>query len=586
MGYTVGHFDGPVSAPDVSLYIRVKRVKARPPVAGVLTCIQILSPGHVPVLPYYRPANNTRNEVVASIHRFGRHMPPMSALIRDHFSMYVKAFLVEFITPLKDGDVKHVKQWIDECNQSGHRKDYFRRLRADLQCATLGEVCAVQSFIKSEGYVPSDGKFTKHARAINSYSDISKVILGPIISACDKALFRSKFLSKFFVKYEDPRKWVSRVRNTFGDLPVYSSDFSSFESHHRGALADAVYLWLMHSVRNLTGVRLMRDIIARMVRGRNYIKFTGIDVEVDQTLMSGALWTSSSNGFLNLLLNSYMAARTRVGLSISDMITYVRSEFRGLFEGDDGLVEDVGISPDLPGLLGLNLEITPHSHCSTAGFCSLYFSIESDQIIREPFEFMRKFCSMPAKYHSLSHPKKMSLMRVKTKSHLDTLSACPVIGEFLANVDKFTAPYDMSYGISQLDSYEYEKFRWCANRLKRGGDAVEVSSRVAMERQFGIRVELQLCLEAQIRATRGSPTFVLDVRPCLDDLYYVQNFYSNTLEWVAPPLRFPKPVIERVMERGELGRHRMRPSSDRRLLSFPRMTAAELGVVDNSGHST
>lgn len=537
MGYTTGHFQGKLAAPSPNLYIRVKAKSDRPPNAGVLTRIQIFTPGMVPTLPLYRPANNVRNEIAATIHRYGRDMPVGDDGELRHLLEYVKQFLIEFVIPLKDTDVKSVKVWIDECNQTGHRKDYFRRIRSELENESMKNLCAVESFIKSEGYIPGkegdEVYFSKFPRAINSYSDLSKVVLGPIISACDKALFKSPWLSKFFVKYSDPRTWVSRVKAMFGDLPVYSSDFKSFESHHRGALARVTYMWLMHSIRHLTGVRPMRDMIARMVLGRNYIRFGGIDVELNQTLMSGALWTSSANGFLNLVLNSYMSAKTVVGDDVGDMLRYVKTSFRGLFEGDDGIVEDVKIPRDLVTRLGLNLEVTPHPHCSVAGFCSMYFSMESDQLIREPFEFMRKFCSMSARYSHLKDSKKMSLMRVKTKSHLDTLAHCPIIGEFLANVDKFTAPYDLAFGESCLDSHEMEKYRWAKQRFTREKCNVNIESRMAMERQFGIRVDVQLCLEAQIRVTRGQSFFCIEHdNTCPDDLYYVENFYANDSAWL------------------------------------------------------
>ena len=63
-------------------------------------------------------------------------------------------------------------------------------------------------------------------------------------------------------------------------------------------------------VRCLPGAKVLKDLVCYLMGARNECSFKHVHASVDERLMSGALWTSSANGMLNLLLSSYISART------------------------------------------------------------------------------------------------------------------------------------------------------------------------------------------------------------------------------------------------------------------------------------
>jgi hypothetical protein len=322
---------------------------------------------------------------------------------------------------------------------------------------------------------------------------------------------------------------------------------------------------MMHSTRDLTGKQALRELIARTTTGRNYIKFGDLSVEIDQTLMSGALWTSSSNGLLNFVINSYMCALTRVGPRVSDMLDYVQHDFRALFEGDDGIVEDHQVPAALITEMGLALKLEPHPDCSTAGFCSLYFDTDENVLVRNPIDYLRKFPSICAKYDSMSDRKRMSLYKCKALSGLDTLYACPVIGLYLSSVEHATRSYSCDAVRHTLEQHDRDVL---ARALSRRTTYVNpsIKSRLLVERLFGVSVETQLCLEQQIRDQFGRSTIVLDLSTFLthDDRWYSERFYTaDKTTWETPPLRYPNALIEGIKTAGRHGRPKPRPAYDR-----------------------
>jgi hypothetical protein len=185
------------------------------------------------------------------------------------FTEYYREFIALAFQPLRDDEVPGFKQWLDHTSYSGARKNALIKLREEILCHD-GKHFAVKSFIKDEFYSEP-----KNPRAINSYTDESKTLLGALFHAIDK----KTFATRFFVKGSNPKTWPQRLEELFGNMPVLTTDFSSFEAHHWGALARVPYYWALHMIRDLTRVCFLRDMVAVMMLGVNEVAFNRIRVK-------------------------------------------------------------------------------------------------------------------------------------------------------------------------------------------------------------------------------------------------------------------------------------------------------------------
>lgn len=387
-------------------------------VAGVYCGLHVVQPGiQRPLLVPFAPhRNHPASEITATVHRYACKMPRYDGDEMNEFTRFYRQFIPMAFTPLCDDEVPGFSKWLSETSYPGSRKKSLQELRASI--TDFRETyLRVMSFIKDEFYASP-----KNARAINSYSDESKTLLGALLHAMDK----KTFATKWFVKGTNPRDWPSKLEDIFSGDPVVTTDFSSFEAHHHDGLARVAYFWAMHMSRGLTKVKALRDMIALMMLGVNEITFRHTRVEVKQRLMSGAMWTSSANGVLNLCLMAYMSAKSQ-NIPPHDRARWAVEEFRCLVEGDDGLTAEYHIRPELPQRLGLRLKPVSSHDYSTAGFCSIYCARQSRVVIKDPIEALRKMFVLSSRYKDFSEKKKRALLRVKAMSYMSIFPSCPII---------------------------------------------------------------------------------------------------------------------------------------------------------------
>lgn len=185
------------------------------------------------------------NAIVATTHRFARDMPtPIGSSAADYLA-FVDSFLSRFES-CAPGTIPTTMEWLDRTNYGGPRKSELLGLaRSTTHVESRHLRC--NSFIKLETY-PSASKLP---RGINSYSDESKALLGPLFHAVDKKFFSHRF----FVKGSNPRAWPQRLKELYGDSKVISTDFTSFESHHQHHFAQAVHKWFRHMTNSWTLTR-------------------------------------------------------------------------------------------------------------------------------------------------------------------------------------------------------------------------------------------------------------------------------------------------------------------------------------------
>lgn len=353
--------------------------------------------------PFFPSLRSVQNEYYASIHRFGCKMPEIDVRCG------VKEYAIEFIRNVMSPPttMKSFDEWITESDYPGSRKRYFCELRSKIDFLKRRHL-VVESFIKAEGY-----EEPKNPRGILSYTDETKVVLGPICQAVDKAMFSLDY----FVKGRDPKTWPGLLLDRLGENCVICTDFSSFEAHHRGLYADVVKFWFRHMTSKIVGSRHLLRLILAMVGTRNKIVFPCSKVEIDERLMSGALWTSSSNGLLNLMIMSFLVLRTKFPDCPARDLWRMREHFRGFVEGDDGICVAEAIPERLIESLGVRLKFEYHKDFSTAGFCSIYCDRSSLECVRDPKKILRSFFYIPIHLQKSRPGTVLSYLRAKALSY-------------------------------------------------------------------------------------------------------------------------------------------------------------------------
>lgn len=512
-GYRIGEVPLKIKRPDASLGFYLKassliRRKRRGPMLHTAN-FQIQDrqtglPSFVPLIP---DNDDPHNEVAAVISRFGTIMPDIDIVEQRKFEQYYKFFIqynwTELVEPSEIPTL--VKFLRDLANYPSTRSENLLKLRESLHITQNRggrATCSSKGFIKHETY----SEF-KAPRAINSYTDESKTILAPLCHAIDKKTFKSKF----FVKGTNPKTWPERLEGLFAGLPVVGTDFTAFESHHSGVYSRAIKFWMLHMIRKVPNNRPLKELISLMTSMRNRCALKHLKVEVDERLMSGALWTSSANGVLNLLLNSYLAADAAGLTDPQLMAQWAVTKFRGIFEGDDGLSVDYGQKDTTIARMGLILKLERQQDYSKAGFCGIVCERGKPDVLKDPIDVMTKFFWLPPKYHTWKETKKMGLMRAKALSYKHIFGNSPIIGELcdwiLRETKDKRAIWDgVRDGYHSALSKEEARTAWKAEIN------VSVEARCLIESRFNVPHQFQLMYEDNFRRAVG-PVCLQDSDP-------------------------------------------------------------------------
>lgn len=457
--------------------------------------------------PAYAPPtpdkDYAQNEIAASRSRFCTEMPAGNPLRRAHFVLFAKTFIrLHWTETLRSDDVPTLSKFLKElANYPGGRKSALLALRTQIwRTENKGKRATTSSkgFIKDEFY-----KEYKAPRAINSYTDESKTILAPLCHAIDKKTFKSRF----FVKGSNPREWPRKLEEVFGGSPVVGTDFTSFESHHFGEFSEVITFWILHMCRTIPHCKPLKDLVCVMMNMRNKCSFKHTTVEVDQRLMSGALWTSSANGMLNLMINAYLAADATGRRDAVDMASWANSHLRAVFEGDDGLAVDLGQSTQTIDELGLRLKFEKQANYAEAGFCGIVCQRGRDGVLKDPTDVLSKFFWMPSRYHTWSEKRQKCLMRAKALSYKYTFGNTPIVGAMCDWVLRQTANHVANYQAVQ-DGYHTIADQKAFDNAWRERTVVSIESRVLVETRFGIPHQAQRILEQIFEQSRQDLCYI------------------------------------------------------------------------------
>lgn len=551
-GYNIGNYYLKIREGHPSLSVRRRKTDGGTDVTIVarFSPLRVINPlTRRPELGVFIPnLNHWRSEAAASLHRFACEMPVRDRCESILFLKYAKEFILRAWRDkdtVRDHDIPNFRVFLEKySNYPGPRKRALQELRDGLFTAKThgrNDIAASKGFMKFEIYDEP-----KAPRAINSYSDTSKVLLAGICHAVDK----KTFATKWFVKGSNPKTWPLRLEELFGGEPVVGTDFTSFEAHHSGIFAQAIRFWWLHMVRNVTGAKHVKDLVSYMMGARNECSFRHTHVSVDERLMSGALWTSSANGMLNLLLSSYISSRSKNKTTdVNVLVEWSLNDFRGLVEGDDGLCLDVGQDPTIADRLGLKLKWERAQDYSSAGFCGIVCTRGSTGVLKNPISVLRKFFVLEKNTAQFRETKQMALVRAKALSYKYTFGKCPVIGAMCDWVLRMTKSFQVDIKAVR-DVYErellIEAIQNCAWKEK---TEVDMDSRILVHTRFGLPVETQLAYENAFSQCNGK-VLELDLGMCttITDQYHERIFHYSDLNNIpiAPILDAARIDLDRV----------------------------------------
>lgn len=483
--------------------------------------------------------HSTLNQIAAAHHRFGGYLSPPKIENEKHFFEYAKEIIETRMPTLQAHDVVDFDHWVSK--YPAKRREYLKRLRESISQSVLEEVCVSKSFIKDEMYKtePMEKAKAKMPRAIMSPTDDVKIFLGPIQEAIDKVFFKE--FREWFVKGTDPKTWIEQLEKTFGGDPVCATDFSSFECHHRGIFSRIIHHWMMHALRGLPITRSHKRFLQRLVLGINHCDFSRIWVKIDMTLMSGVAWTSSGNGFLNYLICSYITLESKYqGLTGRELAQKV-NEFKGKFEGDDGIFQDTGIRPELIKNLGVSLKLEHHPSYDKASFCSMVFATTEKKLC---YEWKKAIVNLalPRKYAQASDKTHLALLRAKALSLKYMYGSSPVVGALCDKLLERTRSYDVRGILAELDPYHRDKLQWALDsKAHQTVDVVGESSRIVYEDAYGLTAEQQRKMEAEIKEC-NSNNISIDLLTYMNDTdLELLNYVTNSNDPVLIP---PNPLPE------------------------------------------
>lgn len=502
-GYPTGHYPIKSNDPDPGLecYLRdrgimeLERRTMLDQVAFVSPRACISEPsGLILTIPYY-PATGPMDEMAAVIHRVGRKMPTGDRDVRRDFVIFSKALIERKFEPLRSDEVLSFEEWALVSSYSKKDLDHLREIkRRNLPVKLSG--FDLNTFIKFEPYIEDP----KNPRLINAYSFDLTAHLGPLIHSVDKKTFKSGD----FVKGTNPRDWPDMLHDLLGDGPVIGTDFSSFEAHHQEEFAEVTHHWMMHMIRDCGIPPVVKRAISKMMKGEKHMRTRYMEFFLQERLMSGALWTSSANGVLNLCIMHYLLGRTKYpDMDPVELASRSQEYFVGKVEGDDGICKDLGLDDSLIAKLGIDLKMDRYEHFTDASFCGIVCPRGTKDIITNPRKVLLDFFVLPIKYLSFSEVKQRTFLRGKALSYYFNYKNCPIVGPLMWHVLHCTRGLNLGSVSTELDYYKRNLVAQCLReRFYQNPPEVRMETRLLVESKFDFPVAWQLSFEAAVRSSR------------------------------------------------------------------------------------
>lgn len=465
-------------------YAYIKDISNIPQIEAIsLGPINISQVPFIPSLNSYQLLQGMKKRVIHA-QKPGFRKYPLSGkfarFVRDH---------IQRIEPLPHIEMssQYLESWLTHYDRPEGRKNQIRNA---YQLAIDRGVLSSKNFRckcfgKREFYTDY-----KYARIINPRDDCLVALLGPYMHDIEQTLFYNSHLSKYFTKGLNHQQMVDKLFELGeGHECFVETDYSSFEGSYSPQYQKVVeYAFFKHMLQNNPEIMKIVDKCYSKpykFKGKwrepfnnfSYNPFFGINYAGSR--MSGDLWTSSMNGFSNLMNMLWVC-------ELSGVVA------EGVVEGDDGLfaLSSPSLRVDEFDKMGFTIKLDYQVNIYDCAFCKKIINPRTRTLHGSP-EFINKFGWCHAKKYFYSSRKiKRELLKSKALSLGHTFNGCPMLGP-------------MAYSVaSALSSSKYRITDWYTEHIVKiplpPYKEPSMDDRLFYEYRFGVSVETQLSFERRI----------------------------------------------------------------------------------------
>lgn len=455
-----------------------------------IEAIQI-GPVNNSVIPFI-PNHNPHQMLQGFYKRVAHEQKTPDHKLLEEFYSFVGEQIIKLtpLPPLQYGP-QLLEEWLAEYGHNEGRKNQIRNAfarREPFQLLKKDYRCKM--FVKREFY----GDY-KYARMINPRSDEFIAQVGPYIHKIDEYLFHESPFRQWFIKGLNPTEQIEAMAKKFEGGSIFiETDYSSFEGSFTVDYQRHVEWSLMkHMLQNNPEILKVIKPCYKINGPNNHVFNPFIGAKFSGSRMSGDLWTSSMNGFSNLM-NMLFLAKIH-GTSVT-----------GFVEGDDGLfsVSNHAITPSDYDALGFSIKLDYQTDISDCAFCQKIFHPETHTLIAPPQVINKSGWTASKAYFNAPAYVKEELYQAVCMSYLSLFPNCPVVSVFfrsqLRNLrmtkrNKENLRFEDSWWEKMF--YTHQDYKFLAEQ------PIDFRDRLLYEKRFGIPVDYQISLENWFRAHPG-----------------------------------------------------------------------------------
>jgi len=432
--------------------------------------------------------NYAPDQVAGCTKRVAADMPPINRVKLRKFKRFVlrwcKKNLSKYI--FKHDEAFDFEEWLESAPYPLYRKNELRKIFENSVHKKNNKNKKVKSFIKDETYPEY-----KHVRGIYSRHDEYKCEVGPFFKKVGNIIFSlPEFIKK--VPVNNRPAWLL---NKYGDNPnLFCTDFSQFEATFVEQLMRVELIVYRYLLQNHPMRKEIIDSIVSGMMSVNHIQFHKWSMKLMCKRMSGEMSTSVSNGFMNLLLTSFLLEEAG------------NKQYCCSIEGDDSLNSyDVRAPTSQEYLeMGANIKIEFPENLCEASFCGQIFDREDLDNVANPMEALVSFGWTRREYLFAKNKTLLELLRSKSLSMLYQYSGCPLLRSLALYGLRITKNIKDEDAISRflkgkMESHfrkmQYQDLISDTNKIHVFSNVVKNNTRLLVERRYKISVAMQLDIE-------------------------------------------------------------------------------------------
>ncbi len=371
---------------------------------------------HVCGIAQPHPDNGDPDTIEAGVRKRFVFRPPTPKPHRlRKFSAFVKKWCEENLVPLSPDVDTTVETWLAKNNYREARAKELLDLWNQNDGILTRKDSLVKSFIKDETY-----EEYKHARIINSRSDMFKCAVGPIFRLIEESVFKHPaFIKKIPI---GDRPAYIKARLVREGAKYFWADFTSFESHFTPQMMRSVeFVLYRYMTKHIPGHIDFMDLMENVLAGENVCVLKYLLVKVQGRRMSGEMNTSLGNGFTNLMLLLFLFSE------LDETVDPV-------VEGDDSNTSFMVRCPTTQDFadLGFTIKCGVEDNFEEMSFCGMVFDPIDLVNVTNPLKVLATFGWARSAYCRYKETKLKVLLRCKALSYAHQYPGAPII-QSLAN---------------------------------------------------------------------------------------------------------------------------------------------------------